>query len=179
MWEFPSYSGPRFKLYVIPNQSSDWCGNLHRHRDRVLLTGRLPRQRDHWLAMTRRLRPRTPKEGDCQVSTALLYRNDREVGTPPPHHGTIPSGAGQKRLHISCARLGRPPCGQIPNFPLYCAKLISTKHNPAAAAALTDLCSVSMDFPLQKPEGYVTFTNKDSFLRVEKGEREWKAKLRL
>ena len=41
-------------------------------------------------------------------------KNNKEGGTPPPHHGTIPSGAGQKRLPISCARLVRPPCGQIP-----------------------------------------------------------------
>ena len=32
----------------------------------------------------------------------------------PPALPPIPSGAGQKRLHTSCARLGRPPCGQIP-----------------------------------------------------------------
>ena len=30
---------------------------------------------------------------------------------PPACFGTIPSGAGQKRPHISGARLGRPPCG--------------------------------------------------------------------
>ena len=42
-------------------------------REVVLLFGRLPRQ--------------------CE----LLYRNDREVGTPPPPHGTIPSGSGKER----------------------------------------------------------------------------------
>ena len=82
---------------------------IHRHTDRsilpfpgihpwelVLLSGRLPRQR------------------------ALLYRNDREVSSPPnsqfAYHRTIPSGSGKKRQHKSCARLGRPPCGQIPNL---------------------------------------------------------------
>ena len=31
------YSRLQINYGVIPNQSEDWCGNLHRHRDRVLL----------------------------------------------------------------------------------------------------------------------------------------------
>ena len=34
-WQSPSYSRRRSKLCVIPNQFSNWCGNLPRHRDRT------------------------------------------------------------------------------------------------------------------------------------------------
>ena len=38
VWESPSYSRPQNNYSVIPNQCAHWCGNLPRHRDRVLLT---------------------------------------------------------------------------------------------------------------------------------------------
>ena len=62
-------------------------------RGMVLLSRRLPRQFENWLAMT----------GNSPNSNLS-------------NHRTIPSGAGQKRLHIFRARLGRPPCGQIPIY---------------------------------------------------------------
>ena len=48
--------------------------------------------------------------------SSLYTREPLDLQYPSAHHGTIPSGAGQKRLHIFCARLGRPPCGQIPIY---------------------------------------------------------------
>ena len=58
-------------------------------------------------------------DGDSQVSSAHWL--GMTGSDDPPNYNfsnrrTIPSGAGQKRLHISCARPGRPPCGQIPIF---------------------------------------------------------------
>ena len=35
VWESPSYSRPHSQNRVIPNQSADWCGNFHRHCDRI------------------------------------------------------------------------------------------------------------------------------------------------
>ena len=63
----------------------------------LVIRWRFPHQCAHWFGMTRYLR--------MQPVVCSAWRTI---------NGTIPSGAGQKRLHISCARLGRPPCGQIP-----------------------------------------------------------------
>ena len=56
---------------------------------------RFPHQCAHWFGMTR--------SDDAPNSKFTAPQNDTER-------------AGQKRLHISCARLGRPPCGQIPIY---------------------------------------------------------------
>ena len=53
----------------------------------------IPSQCAHWLAMTGK-------------SINSYLSNPR----------TIPSGAGQKRPHIFCARPGRPPCGPNSNL---------------------------------------------------------------
>ena len=44
-WESLPYKRLQMKYGVIPNQSSDWCGNLRRHRDCI-----------------------APKDGDCHAS---------------------------------------------------------------------------------------------------------------
>ena len=74
------YSRPHFKLCVIPNQSSDWCGNLHRHRDRVLLTGRLPRQCDHWLAMTGKSRCGNLPRTAGRIPNNVSFRTSPQTG---------------------------------------------------------------------------------------------------
>ena len=59
-------------------------------------------------------------DGDSHASVRYFIGMTRSDDAPnsnlPNCHRTTPSGAGQKRLRISCARLGRPPCGQIPVF---------------------------------------------------------------
>ena len=73
-----------------------------------------------WMTMN------SPKfDGDSRASVRCFLENDCVVRRlrDPPHSNfpncdrTIPSGAGQKRVHISCARLGRPPCGPNSNLP--------------------------------------------------------------
>ena len=72
-WESPSYSRPHFKLRVIPNQFSNWCGNLHRTADctsnyvsfrtsPLKWCGNLLRHRDCI----------TSKDGDCHASVRYL-----------------------------------------------------------------------------------------------------------
>ena len=55
-----------------------------------------------------------PGEGILQFHDQLIKADNLNYNLL--HHRTIPSGAGQKRLHQSTARLGRPPCGQIPIY---------------------------------------------------------------
>ena len=54
------------------------------------------------------IEPYSDTERVRERTTTDQVRHDLAAGTAGP------SGAGQKRLHISSARLGRPPCGQIP-----------------------------------------------------------------
>ena len=90
VWQSPSNS----VLFIVIQNARFVPFSGIRPREMVLLSGRLPRQFENWLAMT----------GNSENPSLS-------------NHRTIPSGAGQKRPHISGARLGRPPCGQIPNLP--------------------------------------------------------------
>ena len=97
---------------VIPNQSADWCGNLHR------IPGSLSSYRLHF---SRRFPVFIHEKlcfypGDCHTRKADWFAmTGNSINSNLPNcYRTIPSGAGQKRLHIFCARLGCRPCRQIP-----------------------------------------------------------------
>ena len=106
---------------VIANQRARWCGNLHR------ISGNPSSYRPFYPAVFRCLSTKSSTSNQ-EIATPVcgLVRNDREFGfgmtrsddaansNLPNCYRSTPSGAGQKRPHISCARLGRPPCGQIP-----------------------------------------------------------------
>ena len=58
-------------------------------------------------------------DGDSHESSAHwlgMTCSDDALNYNLLHYRTTPSGLGQKRLHQSTARLGRPPCGQIPDL---------------------------------------------------------------
>ena len=54
--------------------------------------------------------------GDCHTRKADWFEmTGNSINSNLPNcYRTIPSGAGQKRLHIFCARFGCRPCRQIP-----------------------------------------------------------------
>ena len=63
-----SYSRPRFKIRVIPNQSADWCGNLPRTADRILKKRVIPNQCAHWCGNPPRTTGHVPKSVSFRTS---------------------------------------------------------------------------------------------------------------
>ena len=98
-WESPSYSRPRLKLCVIPNQRSRWCGNLHRHCDSIRLKmeiatpgcGLVRNDREFGLAMTGKTMAYGPSYGSriSIRSIATLGGSSwiSSTASPPPGDG--------------------------------------------------------------------------------------------
>ena len=63
-----SYSRPRFKIRVIPNQCAHWCGNLPRTADRILKKRVIPNQCAHWCGNPPRTTGHVPKSVSFRTS---------------------------------------------------------------------------------------------------------------
>ena len=79
------------------------------YRKMVFLSGRLPHQSEDWFAMTRIMRSRSSKDGDCHASVrtgsqwhGIRVRNDREFdGARFDNHLFNPPRSGTLIIHYS------------------------------------------------------------------------------
>ena len=67
-----SYSRPRFKIRVIPNQCAHWCGNLPRTADRILKKHVIPNQSADWCG--------NPPRTTGHVLKSVSFRTSPQTG---------------------------------------------------------------------------------------------------